>query len=1142
MTGSRYNSNVYESWTLSKDAGGSDLAGLLLGTGAATNDTNLYRSAIGTLKTDGIFTVGGALNANSTLTVASTLTTTGFTTGSVHFTGAAAALTQDATNFFWDNTDKRLGIGTNAPSAIIHSYTTGAIDQLWVERYGGSAATRGKLRIWHSNIGYSGGTGADTLHTADWGHAFQVNNQSAAAYAMTITNGGLVGIGTTGPSNLLTVQNVLNSASAIAVLQQNQASTSNPLARLDLLGVSGTGSAGGVIYLTEGTYPTYIKGIRDASLTKSKLIFGTNNGGGNTVTDWMTLNSVGELILTSTSVSSSTATGTLILSGGAGIAGAVYIGGALNVTGNITGTLATAAQPNITSVGTLSALTVTATITGSVSGSAATVTGASQTAITTLSNLVSVGVITTGTWRGTVVESVYGGTGVNNGGRTLTIATQSGTLTFTGASLTIGASASVAGSNTGDVTLATNHGLSLTNQVIGMGTPSTVTSATTNSVTTTTHTHALTVTKSDVGLGSVENTALSTWAGTGNITTVGTITSGTWTGGVIGATYGGTGINNGARTLTISTNAGTLSFTNASTTLTIGTAAASVSNANTGDVTLATNHGLSLTNQVIGMGTPSTVTSATTNAVTTTTHSHALTVTKSDVGLSAVENTALSTWAGTGNITTVGTITSGSWTSGVIASNYGGTGVNNAGRTLTLNTNSGTLAYSSASLTLTVAANATVSGSNTGDQTTITGNAGSATYASNTTITDDTTTAATMYPTWVTANTGNIPQKVSSTKLSFVPSTGILSATGFAGPLTGNVTGNVSGSAGSVTWANVSSKPFNYSGQAGQPSWLWGTSDGVAYYVWNPSNFNVNSATTATNATNATYLNVADTRDTALTPNSMIANKVQSAFTNMNGGGWRSFLNIQGWSSGYASWRIIGPANASNDDLWYLQGGVNTTWGTQHTIMHSGNIGSYAPTLTGGGASGNWGINVTGTAASTTRFFSTSHPTSYYLEHTWDGTYWYINGNHPTNPGARVARADTAGSATTAGSVTNSLTAGTGLSGTAFNGSAAQTWNHASGNGYNHIPTGGQSTYVLTWASSGAATWAAPTGGGSSGWTYYRDSSGINATAPVIRTNAQQIDANITMLATENGLSAGPITISSGVTVTIPSGASWSIV
>jgi len=46
-----------------------------------------------------------------------------------------------------------------------------------------------------------------------------------------------------------------------------------------------------------------------------------------------------------------------------------------------------------------------------------------------------------------------------------------------------------------------------------------------------------TVTKTDVGLSNVENTALSTWAGTNKITTVGTISTGTWQGTAIAASY-----------------------------------------------------------------------------------------------------------------------------------------------------------------------------------------------------------------------------------------------------------------------------------------------------------------------------------------------------------------------------------------------------------------------------------------------------------------------------------------------------------------------------------------------------------------------------------------------------------------------------
>jgi hypothetical protein len=64
------------------------------------------------------------------------------------------------------------------------------------------------------------------------------------------------------------------------------------------------------------------------------------------------------------------------------------------------------------------------------------------------------------------------------------------------------------------------------------------------------------------------------------------------------------------------------------------------------------------------------------------------------------------------------------------------------------------------------------------------GSAGSATNATNATnigITDDTSTAADYYPVWVTNTTGNLPAKVSSTKLKFNPSTGVLTAGGIGG-------------------------------------------------------------------------------------------------------------------------------------------------------------------------------------------------------------------------------------------------------------------------------------------------------------------------------------------------------------------------
>lgn len=63
-------------------------------------------------------------------------------------------------------------------------------------------------------------------------------------------------------------------------------------------------------------------------------------------------------------------------------------------------------------------------------------------------------------------------------------------------------------------------------------------------------TGAVTLAKGDIGLGNVENTALSTWAGSTALTTLGTIATGVWQGTAVGVSYGGTGATSqsGART------------------------------------------------------------------------------------------------------------------------------------------------------------------------------------------------------------------------------------------------------------------------------------------------------------------------------------------------------------------------------------------------------------------------------------------------------------------------------------------------------------------------------------------------------------------------------------------------------------------
>ena len=73
---------------------------------------------------------------------------------------------------------------------------------------------------------------------------------------------------------------------------------------------------------------------------------------------------------------------------------------------------------------------------------------------------------------------------------------------------------------------------------------------------------------------------------------------------------------------------------------------------------------------------------------------------------------------------------------------------------------------------------------------------GSATNATNTAITDNTSSSATWYPTIVSATTGNLPQTTSSTKLSFVPSTGKLTVTSYGGAWVGSTIGTTYGGTG----------------------------------------------------------------------------------------------------------------------------------------------------------------------------------------------------------------------------------------------------------------------------------------------------------------------------------------------------------
>ena len=84
-----------------------------------------------------------------------------------------------------------------------------------------------------------------------------------------------------------------------------------------------------------------------------------------------------------------------------------------------------------------------------------------------------------------------------------------------------------------------------------------------------------------------------------------------------------------------------------------------------------------------------------------------------------------------------------------------------------------------------------------------------------------------------------------------------------------NFSVNYATSAGGAPWGGISSPPavttwaWDWSGQPGQPSWLWGGNAYGTYYVYNPSNFNVNYANSANTANSATNANHATSADSA---------------------------------------------------------------------------------------------------------------------------------------------------------------------------------------------------------------------------------------------------------------------------------------
>lgn len=129
----------------------------------------------------------GLVGSVATLTI-----TTALTTGSVPFIGASGALLQDNANFFWDDTNNRLGIGTNAPTTAIDVFGSGIIGRL-----NGTSTNNAFLGF------ASAGSNKWSIGNVQSDHRFRIYNEATTSELVSVLSTGEFGIGIANPTTKL---------------------------------------------------------------------------------------------------------------------------------------------------------------------------------------------------------------------------------------------------------------------------------------------------------------------------------------------------------------------------------------------------------------------------------------------------------------------------------------------------------------------------------------------------------------------------------------------------------------------------------------------------------------------------------------------------------------------------------------------------------------------------------------------------------------------------------------------------------------------------------------------------------------------------------------------------------------------------
>jgi hypothetical protein len=402
---------------------------------------------------------------------------------------------------------------------------------------------------------------------------------------------------------------------------------------------------------------------------------------------------------------------------------------------------------------------------------------------------------------------------------------------------------------------------------------------------------------------------------------------------------------------------------------------------------------------------------------------------------------------------------------------------------------------------------------------------GTAALATEFTVTANNTTDETVYPLFADGATGSQGAETDSA-LTYNPSTGALTSTSFignvTGNLTGNVTGNTSGSAGSCT-GNAATATALATARA-----INGTNfDGSADVTVTAAAGTLTGATLASGVTASSLTSVGTLGSLAVTNNVTIGGNLTVNGTTTS----ISSTTVEVKDKNIELGKVASPSDTTADGGGLtLKGSSDKTWNwvdstdawtsSEHIDLASGKVLKVAGTQVLSAT------QYTGNAATSTKFASTVNINGV----AFDGSAAItVTAAGSTLSGSTLASGITGSSLTSLGTLSSLTVSGNIL---------------MSGTGVLDIPAG---TTAERPGSANTGMFRYNTtlnqfeGYKNTGWGEIGGGAGATggSTDEVFMENDQTVTTNYTLGSNKNAVSVGNLTVNNGVTITIPSNATW---